>query len=326
MHTRIPLPMPYGWYCVGFSSDIDIAEVKPVTYFGEQLVLYRTATGQANLSSAFCPHLGAHLGHGGKVEGERIVCPFHGWKFNTAGVVEEIPYAHRIPPKIDGKACLYSYPVVEKNDIIYAWYHPDKIVPLFEVVPFDVIDSGQWSDYETHEWDIKTHIQETGENAVDGAHFITVHLAVGLPIPSITYDGHRRTSIFEMQTQKFTDQGEKVEGESMDGHVVSECSGPGQTWTRHRTIADLLIIGLPTPIDANTVKLRFACSVPKTQVADQKVLSDYVIQNAVEQVQQDMPIWEHKIYLEEPQLCDGDGPIAQYRKWFSQFYRRQAKG
>jgi hypothetical protein len=38
------------------------------------------------------------------------------------------------------------------------------------------------------------------------------------------------------------------------------------------------------------------------------------------QVGQDIPIWEHKIYLENPVLCDGDGPIAKYRKWFQQFY------
>lgn len=39
-----------------------------------------------------------------------------------------------------------------------------------------------------------------------------------------------------------------------------------------------------------------------------------------DQVVNDMPIWNHKIYQENPILCDGDGPIHQYRKWFSQFY------
>ncbi len=38
------------------------------------------------------------------------------------------------------------------------------------------------------------------------------------------------------------------------------------------------------------------------------------------QVEQDIPIWENKVYLEEPVLCDGDGPINKYRKWFQQFY------
>ena len=42
--------------------------------------------------------------------------------------------------------------------------------------------------------------------------------------------------------------------------------------------------------------------------------------NVCEQVEQDMLIWNKKIYEPNPILCDGDGPIAQYRKWFSQFY------
>jgi hypothetical protein len=33
-----------------------------------------------------------------------------------------------------------------------------------------------------------------------------------------------------------------------------------------------------------------------------------------------MPIWEHKIFQPNPILCDGDSPIAQFRRWFSQFY------
>ena len=37
-------------------------------------------------------------------------------------------------------------------------------------------------------------------------------------------------------------------------------------------------------------------------------------------VQQDIPIWENKIYRERPVLCDGDGPIAEFRKWAQNFY------
>jgi hypothetical protein len=34
----------------------------------------------------------------------------------------------------------------------------------------------------------------------------------------------------------------------------------------------------------------------------------------------DIPIWENKIYVDKPNLCDGDGPIARFRKWAQQFY------
>jgi hypothetical protein len=50
------------------------------------------------------------------------------------------------------------------------------------------------------------------------------------------------------------------------------------------------------------------------------VVARGVVDNVVYQVGQDIPIWEHKKYLESPILCDSDGPINRYRKWFRQFY------
>ena len=37
-------------------------------------------------------------------------------------------------------------------------------------------------------------------------------------------------------------------------------------------------------------------------------------------VEQDFPIWENKTYLERPRLCEGDGPVGDYRRWAAQFY------
>ena len=38
------------------------------------------------------------------------------------------------------------------------------------------------------------------------------------------------------------------------------------------------------------------------------------------QLEQDIPIWENKVYLSRPVLCDGDGPIGVFRRWAKQFY------
>ena len=50
------------------------------------------------------------------------------------------------------------------------------------------------------------------------------------------------------------------------------------------------------------------------------MLINALIAEIARQVEQDIPIWEHKICRPTPILCDGDGPIAKYRRWFSQFY------
>jgi hypothetical protein len=40
----------------------------------------------------------------------------------------------------------------------------------------------------------------------------------------------------------------------------------------------------------------------------------------IRELEQDIPIWENKIYVAPPVLCDGDGPIGIFRKWVKQFY------
>ena len=66
---------PTGWFIVGFASELAPGQVKRAHYFGEELVIFRTASGQINVLDAYCQHLGANMGVGGTVEGEQIVCP-----------------------------------------------------------------------------------------------------------------------------------------------------------------------------------------------------------------------------------------------------------
>ena len=100
-----------GWFVLMFSDELAAGQVVPMKRFGQELVLFRTEAGQAKVFDAYCPHMGAHLGHGGKVRGEAIVCPFHAWKFDGTGKCVEIPYAKRIPPK----AAVACWPVRERK-------------------------------------------------------------------------------------------------------------------------------------------------------------------------------------------------------------------
>ena len=72
MATRYNKPIPFGWFAVAYCDELAVGDVKPLHYFDQDLVLFRTASGAASVMDAFCPHLGAHLGHGGKVHGDNI--------------------------------------------------------------------------------------------------------------------------------------------------------------------------------------------------------------------------------------------------------------
>src|SRR5690349_17522096 len=90
---------PRGWFVVAFSSEITPGEVHRMHYFGRDLIAYRGASGAVFVHDAYCPHLGAHLGHGGTIEGDAIRCPFHGWRFEGDGRCSAIPYSDKIPTK-----------------------------------------------------------------------------------------------------------------------------------------------------------------------------------------------------------------------------------
>lgn len=94
--TKLPFSMkPVGWFQIGWSAEIPSGAVKPLKYFNQDLVAFRTENGQLAVLDAHCHHLGAHIGFGGKVKGNCVACPYHGWEWATDGRNVRIPYQDR---------------------------------------------------------------------------------------------------------------------------------------------------------------------------------------------------------------------------------------
>ena len=322
MNKRFPMPMPYGWFGIEWADSLSVGESRAIRYFGEDLVLFRTQSGEAKVLEAYCPHLGAHLGYGihdnmgkggGAVEGESIVCPFHAWKFNGEGECTDVPYATNMPPKVQGKKCLRSFPVEETNGVIYVWYHPESEAPMWEVKSHEEANSDDWSAFDRYEWVVNTHMQEMAENSSDPAHFRYVHGTASMPNWDITYDGPEVRGI--QRAKMPTPRGE------VDGEIHTFSRGPGQGATRFKGIAETFLLASTVPIDEDKVQVRFGFKQPLVDgKAQQGGVNAAIIRDIVQQFEEDKPIWEHKIYRPLPILCDGDGPIAKFRKWYSQFY------
>mgnify|MGYP000191604021 CR=1 FL=1 len=321
-------PFPYGWFQVSYSHELEVGEARPVHYFDEEMVLFRGDDGLPKLVEAYCPHMGAHLGHGvhstledgtcarGKVSGNRIVCPFHGWDFNGDGYCESVPYATKMPPTAVGQQLLKTWPLCERNGTIWMWYHPAGQPPKWEVESFAELDPQNelWSEFETYRWTIKTHCQEMAENGADPAHFFFVHGVADAPLSTQDFDrGPRREGVIEAPLD--TPRGR------VEGRIAYITQGPGLAVTRFTGLCETIELGNVTPIDKNTVELNYAFS---QQMEDGKKtgggIAAAIIRDIVKQTNEDIVIWEHKIYRDKPLLCDGDGPIAKFRKWYSQFY------
>ena len=117
----------------------------------------------------------------GKVVGESIQCPFHGWQFGGDGKCQHIPYCETIP----ARAKVQNWPTSEVNGEIYMWYHPTGAAPDKEVPVIPQIGDENWTEPRQVEFNIPVHIQDIAENSCDPEHFQYVHKQNQTPPSSV---------------------------------------------------------------------------------------------------------------------------------------------
>src|SRR4029077_10476021 len=113
-------------------------------------------------------HMGAHLGHGGVVEGETLRCPFHSFRFDREGRCVATGYNGAKAPRAD----LYAWPLQEVNGFLFVYYDPERRLPSWHLPE---IDTDGWTPPVSYAWDLTCHPQDIAENAIDTGHLQIVH-------------------------------------------------------------------------------------------------------------------------------------------------------
>jgi len=170
---RIPLPhSPNGWFKVVFSDELEVGDVKPIHQFGKDLVVYRGEDGAAHVLDAYCSHLGAHLGVGGKVVGNQIQCPFHGWRYDGTGLCRDVP-GFATENAAGGGRRVPAFAVREQDGFVWVWrregaeprVEPPRI-PCWDDPDYFVV---------VREYDVECTMHAALENALDVPHTAFVH-------------------------------------------------------------------------------------------------------------------------------------------------------
>lgn len=297
-----------GWYVVSWSHELAKGAVQPLRAFGRHYVVYRTADGQPVVLDAHCPHLGAHLGHGGRVEGDSIVCPFHAWRFGSDGRCAGVPYAKRVPPR----AQVGTYPVREHSGMVFMFYGAGGPPPDYEVPPLEPYGDPTWSDLQTASIEIATQQREVIENIADRAHFLPVH---GTRIDEfhVSFDGPHAT-------QRAVGGGHDLLGNPHPVDSTATYHGPAVQYTHLGEGTHMKLINAHLPIDGERLLLRFGVLVEEGGTPLHPKLLDAHVRATRDGYFQDVAIWEHKRWRDRPTFADGDGPIGEVRRWFSQFF------
>jgi phenylpropionate dioxygenase-like ring-hydroxylating dioxygenase large terminal subunit len=159
------------WYALAFKSEVTEKPLR-LKALGQELVLYRDSSGEVHAMSDLCVHRGGALS-GGWVENNCLVCPYHGWQYDSTGQCTKIP-ANKAEVPIPKKARVDAYPAVEK----YAWVWvfmgdlPEaERPPIPELPGFD--DPKQRLTTGEFHWD--ANFERVLENSMDIAHAPFVH-------------------------------------------------------------------------------------------------------------------------------------------------------
>ena len=92
--------------------------------------------------------------------------------------------------------------------------------------------------------------------------------------------------------------------------------GFGINTTRFTGLVETFLMSSNTPIDENSCDLRFTFVVKKFGNNDiTRGIGRAYVKEIARQLEQDIPVWENKVYLSRPVLVAEDGPIGLFRTW-----------
>lgn len=320
-----------GWYMVDWSANLAPGEVKPLRHFDTDLVLWRPeAGGDAQVMDAICPHLGANIGYGGKVCGEDVVCPFHGWQWSRQGVNTLIPPKGEGNPRVRMKA----WHTREIDGIILVWHDVRDAEPTWEWpgVPAFRDTEGFYPiyPYGAHCYGERAiQPQSILENIADVEHFPYVHGAGG-PGIHVEIEADSEHHLYARFALRYGAHGKPTwltPNGPVDGEIEAQAWGLGLGMATARLEDKVFpqFIAI-TPIDLNRAVMWSTITgkrVPGEPEPAGVTAKMFKAQHA--QLLQDIGIWEQQHWLEKPVYADNEAPpFVKVRHWAKKFYPEPA--
>jgi len=156
------------WHPVAYSEEIGGESPFPAKLLGESIVVWREENGQPHAMRDLCIHRGTALSLGHLVD-DCIVCPYHGWRYDSTGACVLIPQTAN--ENVPSKARVDNYHCQERYGLIWVAM-ADPVYPLPSVPE---LENNEWQVIHTgpYEWDCDASRQV--ENFTDFGHFPWVH-------------------------------------------------------------------------------------------------------------------------------------------------------
>jgi phenylpropionate dioxygenase-like ring-hydroxylating dioxygenase large terminal subunit len=139
------------------------------------VLLYRQENGAVAALTDACPHRGMPLS-AGRLDGDRVVCGYHGFTFGPTGECLHVPSQERVPYG----AAVRSFPVREAGPVVWIW--------MGDALRANAWDPPQLAWLQDEEWTwfgealhVKANYMALHENSLDLTHFPHVHPELAPP-------------------------------------------------------------------------------------------------------------------------------------------------
>ncbi|MDI3388512.1 Rieske 2Fe-2S domain-containing protein [Streptomyces sp. B-S-A8] len=321
-----PTRFARGWHCLGLAEKFKDGKPHAVQAFGQKLVVFQSGDGTLNVLDAYCRHMGGDLSQG-TVKGDQVACPFHDWRWGGDGRCKQIPYSRRVPLR----ARTASWPSLDQDGMLFVWNDPEGNPPPADVtVPrIEGATSEGWTDWVWYETEVDANCREVVDNVVDMAHFFYVHYSFPTYFKNV-FEGHTATQYMrgsgrpDARPQEQDGSRAKTTGSSS----VATYHGPSfmiddLVYELDGGEAQCVLINCHYPVSADKFILQYGIIVKRADTMsgnESEELAAAMAEFIKLGFEQDIAIWKNKTRIDNPLLCEEDGPVYQLRRWYEQFY------
>lgn len=321
-----PTRFARGWHCLGLAEKFKDGKPHSVQAFGQKLVVFQSGDGTLNVLDAYCRHMGGDLSQG-TVKGDQVACPFHDWRWGGDGRCKQIPYSRRVPLR----ARTAAWPTLDQDGLLFVWNDPEGNPPPPDVtIPrIEGATSENWTEWVWYETEVDANCREVVDNVVDMAHFFYVHYSFPTYFKNV-FEGHTATQYMRGSGRPDARPQEQDGSRAKTTGSNSAATYHGPSFMIDDLVYELdsgeaqcVLINCHYPVSADKFVLQYGIIVKRSDAMSYEA-SDQLAASMAEFIklgfEQDIAIWKNKTRIDNPLLCEEDGPVYQLRRWYEQFY------
>ncbi|MDC3725840.1 Rieske 2Fe-2S domain-containing protein [Rhodococcus sp. Rp3] len=319
-----PARFARGWHCLGLAKDFKDGKPHSVHAFGTKLVVWADSNDEIRILDAYCRHMGGDLSQG-TVKGDEIACPFHDWRWGGNGRCKNIPYARRVPPIAKTRA----WHTLDQDGLLFVWHDPQGNPPPADVTIPRIAGatSDEWTDWVWYTTEVDTNCREIIDNIVDMAHFFYVHYSFPVYFKNV-FEGHVASQFMRGQAREDTRPHANGQPKMIGSRSDASYFGPSfmiddLVYEYEGYDVESVLINCHYPVSQDKFVLMYGMIVKKSD----RLEGEKALQTAqqfgnfiAKGFEQDIEIWRNKTRIDNPLLCEEDGPVYQLRRWYEQFY------